>query len=98
MMRASGIYAVVRECHVRVEDERVREECERLVNVLMRGEEGEELDEIPMGAPGEGQGVGVRGGVRQGMVQELQVDDGESDTRKAIETKDDDDDEIVEVF
>ena len=83
---------------MRVEDERVREECERLVNVLMRGEEGEELDEIPMGAPGEGQGLGVGGGVRQGMVQELQDDDGESDTRKAIETKDDDDDEIVEVF
>ena len=80
---------------MRVEDERVREECERLVNVLMRGEEGEEMDEIPTG---EGKGKGA--GVRQGMVQEIEDDHGTDGAKNLVETKDDggDDDEIVDVF
>lgn len=35
----AGAYVVVRECHVEVEDEGVREVCERLVQVLMQEEE-----------------------------------------------------------
>ena len=42
LMRGVGVYPVVRETHLRVEDEAVREACERLVQVLMRDEEGEE--------------------------------------------------------
>lgn len=41
-LRAKGVYYVVRECHLAVEDEIVREACDRVVQVLMRDEEGEE--------------------------------------------------------
>ncbi|CRG88723.1 FAM203 family protein C1020,12c [Talaromyces islandicus] len=41
-LRAVQVYAIIRECHLNVEDEEVREGCNRLVQVLMRGEEGEE--------------------------------------------------------
>lgn len=40
-MREIKVYPIVRECHLHVEDDDVREACERLVQVLMR-EEGEE--------------------------------------------------------
>lgn len=40
-LREAGTYYVVRETHLRVEDEGVREVCDRLVQVLMRDEEGE---------------------------------------------------------
>lgn len=40
-MRAVQVYPIVRECHLNVEDEGVREACDRLVQVLMRDEEGE---------------------------------------------------------
>ena len=41
-VRAAGVYPVIRVLHEAVEDESVREVCERLVNVLMRDEEGQE--------------------------------------------------------
>lgn len=41
-LRAVQVYAIIRECHLHVDDEEVREGCDRLVQVLMRGEEGEE--------------------------------------------------------
>ncbi|KAH8689795.1 hypothetical protein BGW36DRAFT_389759 [Talaromyces proteolyticus] len=41
-LRQVQVYAIIRECHLHVEDEEVREGCDRLVQVLMRGEEGEE--------------------------------------------------------
>ena len=47
VLRAKAVYAVVREVHLQVEDEDVREVCDRIVQVLMRGEPEEE---------GEGQG------------------------------------------
>ena len=40
-LRRKGVYYVVRECHLRVEDDEVKESVERLVNVLMRDEAGE---------------------------------------------------------
>ncbi|KAM3447533.1 hypothetical protein MY3296_008615 [Beauveria thailandica] len=40
-LRQVNVYPVVRETHSRVEDEDVREACDRLVQVLMRDEEGE---------------------------------------------------------
>jgi len=42
VVRASGAYYVIRECHAAVEDEDVREGCDRLVQVLMRDEAPEE--------------------------------------------------------
>ena len=41
-LRAIKVYPVIRELHSHVEDEGVREACDRLVQVLMRDEEGEE--------------------------------------------------------
>lgn len=41
-LRAVRVYAIIRECHLHVDNEEVREGCDRLVQVLMRGEEGEE--------------------------------------------------------
>lgn len=42
VLREVSVYPIVRETHLQVEDEGVREACERLVQVLMREEEGEE--------------------------------------------------------
>lgn len=44
VMRKAGVYPLVRECHEKVENEDVREACERLVNMLMRDEAGDEDD------------------------------------------------------
>lgn len=41
-MREIKVYPIVRECHLHVDNEDVREACDRLVQVLMRSEEGEE--------------------------------------------------------
>ncbi|KAJ5219770.1 DNA-binding protein HGH1 [Penicillium chermesinum] len=40
-MRAVQVYPIIRECHLHVVDETVQEACDRLVQVLMRDEEGE---------------------------------------------------------
>ncbi|KAF1729655.1 Protein HGH1 [Beauveria bassiana] len=40
-LRQVNVYPVVRETHSRVDDDEVREACDRLVQVLMRDEEGE---------------------------------------------------------
>lgn len=40
-MREVQVYPFIRECHLHVEDDGVREACDRLVQVLMRDEEGE---------------------------------------------------------
>lgn len=41
-LRSIKAYPVVREVHAHVEDEGVQEACDRLVQVIMRDEEGEE--------------------------------------------------------
>lgn len=40
-MRAVRVYPLIREAHAHVEDDGVREACERLVQILMRDEEGD---------------------------------------------------------
>ncbi|KAI9661018.1 MAG: hypothetical protein M1821_009345 [Bathelium mastoideum] len=45
VLRGVKTYPIVRELHLKVDDESVREGCDRLVQVLMRGEEGEEEGE-----------------------------------------------------
>ncbi|KAG9228261.1 DNA-binding protein-like protein HGH1 [Amylocarpus encephaloides] len=42
IMREIKVYPIIRETHLRVEHDEMREACERLVQVLMRDEEGEE--------------------------------------------------------
>jgi hypothetical protein len=39
VMRNSGVYPIVRECHLHVEDENVREAAERVAQVLLRDED-----------------------------------------------------------
>ena len=43
ILRKIKLYPVIRELHLGVDDEGVREACERIVQVLMRDEEGEEV-------------------------------------------------------
>lgn len=68
IMRAAGGYFVVRELHVAVEDEGVREGCERLVQVLMQEDEGQGMQEVE-----EGSGDGGR------MLTEKSKEEDESD-------------------
>ncbi|KAL5332679.1 hypothetical protein BJX70DRAFT_383485 [Aspergillus crustosus] len=49
-LRAINVYPVIRECHLHVNNDDVQEACDRLVQVLMRDEEGEEK---PFLAPGQ---------------------------------------------
>jgi hypothetical protein len=51
VLRKVQVYPIVRECHMHVEDEGVREACDRVVQIVMRKEEGEEED-IPNGVGG----------------------------------------------
>lgn len=76
VMRRVKVYPVVRECHLHVEDEGVREACERLVNLLMRGEEGEEMEKK------DGRKDGQAGGERGRVVGEVDEDD---DDEKIVE-------------
>ncbi|KKZ61086.1 hypothetical protein EMCG_04282 [[Emmonsia] crescens] len=41
LMRGVNVYPIIRECHLHVDDDEVQEGCDRLVQVLMRDEEGE---------------------------------------------------------
>jgi hypothetical protein len=47
LLRDVKVYPIIRELHQHVEDPDVREGCDRLVQVLMRGEEGEEDPNAP---------------------------------------------------
>ena len=49
-LREIKVYPIIRETHLNVENEDVREACERLVQVLMRDEEGEEKVDVGMTA------------------------------------------------
>ena len=44
VLRRVKVYPIVRECHLHVDDEGVREACDRVVQIVMRKEEGEEED------------------------------------------------------
>lgn len=58
-LREVKVYPIVRELHLHVEDSSVREACDRLVQVLARGEEGDEGYDAPQ-APG---GRAIEGGM-----------------------------------
>lgn len=63
VMRKVKVYPIVRECHLHTEDEGVREACDRVVQIIMRKEEGEEED-VPNMAD-----VDMNGGGRGKMVE-----------------------------
>lgn len=89
MLRDMGGYYVVRECHLAVEDEGVREGCERLVQVLMRDEEGEEGREVNV-RERLGRGEVVRGGGDEEPA-------GRMVTQADLEESDEDE-KVVEIF
>lgn len=55
VMRKVKVYPIIRECHMHVDNEEVQEACDRVVQVIMRKEEGEEED-IPMSGLAEAPG------------------------------------------
>lgn len=88
-MRNRGVYLVVRDLHLGVEDEGVREGCDRLVQVLMRDEEGEAGGgEGGSGMNGRGVGELGRGAGEAPGRMVTQIDGGEGD----------EDEEVVEIF
>ena len=94
-LRGKGAYLVVRECHVAVEDEGVREGCERLVQVLMRDEEGD----VKGGHEGR---MHALGGSRRAVGGGTAAAEGEAGRMVTqVDVKDDDDDEddqVIEIF
>jgi hypothetical protein len=44
VLRRVKVYPIIRECHLHVDDEDVREACDRVVQIIQRKEEGEEED------------------------------------------------------
>ncbi len=90
MLRAIKLYPIIRETHLHVENEEVREVCERLVQVLMRDEEGEEKVDAGMTA------------LSRDVAQEkhLQAAGGPGNWAKVQEVdsdEDEDEDKIIEV-
>lgn len=69
VLRQVKIYPIIRECHLHVEDEGVREACDRVVQIIQRREEGEEED-IPDGVGG-----------NSGKMVELKDDEEDEDER-----------------
>jgi hypothetical protein len=88
LMREIKVYPIIRETHLQVEDEGVREACERLVQVLMRDEEGEEkVDE----------GMKALERVPKKEFAHPQAMGGAGSWAKPEEDEESDDDKIVEV-
>ncbi|KAF2852422.1 DNA-binding protein-like protein HGH1 [Plenodomus tracheiphilus IPT5] len=54
VLRKIKVYPIVRECHLHAEDEGVQEACDRVVQIIMRKEEGEEEDIPDMSTVGGG--------------------------------------------
>jgi hypothetical protein len=56
VLRRIKVYPIVRECHLHIENDDVREACDRVVQILMRNEEGEEEDVPDMSGAASGSG------------------------------------------
>jgi hypothetical protein len=69
VLRRVKIYPIIRECHLHVENDDVREACDRVVQIIQRNEEGEEED-IPTGIGGD-----------SGKMVELKNDEEDEDER-----------------
>jgi hypothetical protein len=73
VLRRIKVYPIVRECHLQVDDEGVREACDRVVQIVMRKEEGEEDDEAQNGDD------------NKGRLLELKDDDEEDEDEKIVD-------------
>jgi len=85
VLREAKVYPIIRETHLRVENEDVREACDRLVQVLMRDEEGEKVD------------AGMKALPANPRLIEAKPQNGAAGHWEMEEVEDDDDDKIVEV-
>jgi hypothetical protein len=92
LMREIKVYPIIRELHLQVDNDGVREACERLVQVLMRDEEGEEKVDEGMTALTR---VPKKSAVSFGSGKPSSAP-GDWATQEA-QSDDDDDDEVVEV-
>jgi hypothetical protein len=90
-LREIKVYPIIRETHLHVENEDVREACERLVQVLMRDEEGEEKVDAGMTA--------LSRNVKKEFKHPQATGGGGSWAKVELEEEeeDDDDDKIIEV-
>lgn len=96
LLREIKVYPIVRETHMHVESEDVREACERLVQVLMRDEDGDEKVDEGMKALSRD----VKKGSEVSRETRLQAAGGPGSWAKVEEVEseeEEDDDEIVEV-
>jgi len=93
VLREVKVYPIIRETHLQIENEDVREACERLVQVLMRDEEGDEKVDAGMTA------LTRRGPGSSSGPARLQAAGGAGTWAKVEEEDDDDDDDdkILEV-
>ncbi|KAF4636977.1 hypothetical protein G7Y89_g1110 [Cudoniella acicularis] len=92
-MREVKVYPIIRETHLRVEHDELREVCERFVQVLMRDEEGEEKVD-------EGMSALVRNPAKVSASRPQMggaVGNWASQEPEGNEDEDEDDDKIVEV-
>jgi hypothetical protein len=102
LMRRVRVYPIIREAHLAIDNDGVREACERLVQVLMRDEEGEsvtgETQTLQRGVNVSGSGSGA-GGTSEEV--RLQPAGGVGNWAKVEEDDDGDydgdDDQIIEV-
>lgn len=65
LMRRVKVYPIIRETHANVDNDDVQEACDRIVQILMRDEEGEGEDDLPPGVAN----------IRSAQVEELHEDD-----------------------
>lgn len=89
-LRAIKVYPIIRETHLHVENEDVREVCERLVQVLMQDEEGEEKIDAGMRSLSrdvtQEKHLQAAGGLGNwAKVQEVDSDEDDEDDDKIIE-------------
>jgi hypothetical protein len=101
LMREIKVYPIIRETHLRVENDEVREACERLVQVLMRDEEGEEKVDAGMTAltrrPAGGSSKPFSAASSKPFSAGSWASQEPEEEKKKEEDSDSDDDKIVEV-
>jgi hypothetical protein len=93
-LREVKVYPIIRETHLHVENDDVREACERLVQVLMRDEEGDQKVDAGMTAL---QRVPKEFSHPQAMPGKGGWAKIEQEEEEEEEEDDDDDDKIIEV-
>jgi hypothetical protein len=89
IMREIKVYPIIRETHLKVDHDEMREACERLVQVLMRDEEGEEKVDEGMSALDRTSKSSLKKSFSAGAAGWA--------SQEAGKEEDSDDDEIVEV-